>query len=145
MSQFGKFRIGKPPLPANGQFVNLLDTTRFDYDRGPFSATSAPGDRRGRLAGRRVRGFVKPTGANVVVRLKLLTNPDGTTGAAFEDDTTADAGGMTDGVVTVTDGTAQLIDWLPRTGDYKVECEASGTLTDLESDLSINNDESSGQ
>lgn len=116
-----------PTLPTANQHVVIFDTTRGCETIANAASAQAPGDHRRVFAGYRVKGAVACTTQNVTLKLELMTNPAGTTAAtAFEEDTTATSSGS----VTITAGTTSLIDWLPRTGDYRVRVVAGATAPD---------------
>lgn len=112
------------PLPANSGHSYLLDTTCWN-DR-PWvigAASGVPGKSRGQLAGKRVTGTITPTGQTITVTFELLTNPSGTTSAAWE----ADANIGTSGAFTVASTVTQPFSWLPPTTDYRIRVTAGAT------------------
>jgi len=115
------------PIPAASQSVPLIDTTTWN-DAGPWASTATtpgPGKSRGQLDGLRWTGTVRPAGQAVTVTFKLLTNPSGTTNAAFETDT--NVSNTVAGVATVAAGSTFTFSWLPVTPDYRIEVLAGGT------------------
>lgn len=127
------------PLPANSQTVPLIDSTYWNY-LPPWTSIATvpgPGKSRGQLAGRRVTGTISPTVQNVTLRFLILTNPVGTTNAAWELDTNV-SGTSSTGSVVVSAGATQPFSWLPATPDFKIEVLAGATApTALHSTLVI--------
>lgn len=115
-------------LPGNSQIVPVIDTTYWN-NTAPWAAAAsaaAPGKSRGALGGYRVTGSVACTGQNVTLTFQILTNPSGTTNAAFEADTNVSGTGGT-GAVTVVAGTTQPFSWLPTTPDWRIIITAGAT------------------
>lgn len=116
------FTPSMPTLTAN-QFTYPLDSTkRMIVAPTASAAAQAPGSYRHAYAGGRVRMTIKAD-QTMTATLQLYTDPTSSAAAGFETDTTA----QSSGVVTVTGGTTQIIDWAPRTNDYRVQLQAGGT------------------
>lgn len=127
------------PVPANSQTVPLIDTTYWN-DTGPWASTATtpgPGKSRGQLGGCRVTGTITPGGQAATLRFLILSNPSGTTNAAFELDTNV-SGTSSTGSVSVSSNATQPFSWLPPTPDWRIEVLAGGTApTTLRSTLVI--------
>lgn len=116
------------PVPTLNQTVPLIDSTYWN-DAPPWTSiatTPGPGKSRGQLAGRRITGSVNPTVQGITLRFLILTNPTGTTNAAFELDTNV-SGTSSTGSVAVAAGATQPFSWLPSTPDWRIEVLAGGT------------------
>lgn len=125
----GNISLSNPAaLPGNSQIVPLIDTTYWrDTGNWPAAASAAaPGKSRGQLGGYRITGTVKPTGQSVTVTFQILTNPTGTTSAAFEADVNVSGTGGT-GSVVVASGSTQPFSWLPPTPDWRIIITAGAT------------------
>lgn len=133
------------PIPTLNQSVPLIDSTRWN-DQPPWTSTGTtpgPGKSRGQLGGRRLTGHVRPTTQGVTVTFKLLTQPSGTTNAAFETDT--NVSNTTGGVATVAAGATFVFSWLPTTPDWRIEVLAGGTAPSaLDSSIIITPHRTSG-
>jgi hypothetical protein len=115
-------------LPGNSQKTPLVDSTTWNAG-GPWAPTTtlpAPDKSRGQLAGVRVTGTITPVTQGVTLTFELLTNPSGTTSAAFEADVNVSGTGGT-GSVSIAAGATQPFDWLPLTPDWRVYVTAGGT------------------
>jgi hypothetical protein len=130
---------GKPALPGNSQHTLLFDTTRGCLNRdSSFVATAAapvPGtEKGGGYRGKTVTCWVKPTGQSITAVFEALTDPDGTTAAAFEQDVDAPGGGS----VVVAAGDAQPFEWTPKYAHYRCRLVAGGTApSDLDGEAWI--------
>lgn len=115
-------------LPGNSQKTPLIDSTTWNAD-GPWAPTAtlpAPGKSRGQLAGVRVTGTITPVTDAVTLTFELLTNPSGTTNAAFEADVNVAGTGGT-GSITVAAGATQPFSFLPSTPDWRIYVLAGAT------------------
>lgn len=112
------------PVPANSGHSYVYDSTKWnDIPWVAGTASAAPGKSRGQLKGRRVTGTVTPVTQDITLVFEILTNPDGTTSAAWEQDVNGPGGGS----VAVTAGTTQPYSWLPFTGDHRIRIAAGAT------------------
>ncbi len=144
MHNIGPITLGTnaTPLPGNSQHTYVVDSTRFN-DGGwtAGAAAAAPGKNRGVLGGSRIAGTILPTGQAVTVIYELLTDYDGTTAAAFEQDTNGPGGGSQ----VVAAGTTQPFSWLPHAVDYRIRILAGATApTTLKTTCQIVWDRSAG-
>lgn len=133
-------------LPGNSQKTPLIDSTYWNYAPhwAPATNIPAPGFSRGALGGRRITGTVLPTVQNVTLSFYLLTNPSGTTNAAWELDINV-SGTSGTGSVTVTAGSTQPFSWLPPTPDFLIVVAAGATApTALRSTLEMVTGRTSG-
>lgn len=115
-------------LPGNSQIVPVIDTTYWD-NAPPWAAAAsaaAPGKSRGALGGKRVTGSITPGGQAVTLTFQIMSNPGGTTSAAFEADTNVSGTGGT-GAVSVASNATQPFSWLPATADWRIIVTAGGT------------------
>jgi len=116
-------------LPTASQKTPLVDTTYVNGAAGLWAPTATlpgPGTSRAQYAGCRITGTITPTVQDVTLTFEILTNPTGTTSAAYEADTTVAGTGGT-GAVTVTAGTTQPFDFRPTTPDWRIYVTAGGT------------------
>lgn len=118
-------------IPANSQITPLIDTTYWN-DTGPWASAAsaaAPGKSRGQLAGMRVTLTYLCVTDNSTVTFQIMTNPSGTTNAAFEADANLDGNGgaMVNGVLTAVAGTTYPVSWLPVTPDWRIIITAGAT------------------
>lgn len=114
-----------PAIPANSQVAPIIDTT-YLWNQAQWSSaasSAAPGLCRNMLAGRRVVGTVGSTGQAFTIKFEILTNPSGTTAAAFETDINAPGGGS----FSIAASSTQPISWLPPTPDWRITATAGGT------------------
>lgn len=115
-------------LPGNSQIVPIIDTTYWQAGGtwGPAASAAAPGLSRGQLAGARITGSVTPTGQNVTITFQILSNPAGTTSAAFEADVNV-SGTSGTGSATITAASTFTYSWLPVTPDWRIIITAGAT------------------
>lgn len=144
MHNIGPITLGTnaTPLPGNSQHTYVVDSTRFN-DGGwtAAAAASAPGKNRGVLGGSRCAGTILPVGQAVTAVFEVLTDYDGTTSAAFEQDTNGPGGGS----IAIAAGTTQPYSWLPPAVDWRIRVLAGATApTALRTSTQIVWDRSAG-
>lgn len=133
-------------LPGNSQITPVIDTTYWNDSPpwAPAAAAAPPGKSRGQLAGGRITGTITPVAQNATVTFLLLTDPSGTTAAAFEADVNVSGTGGT-GSAVITAGSTFTYSWLPTSPDWRVIVTAGATgPTALRTTVNIIWDRTSG-
>jgi hypothetical protein len=130
------------PLPANLGHTYAFDSTL--YNNGGWVATAAsaaPGKDRGFLGGYRMTGTILPITQGLTLFFEILTNPGGTTSAAWEQDTSGPDGGTK----VVAAATTYQWSWLPAAADYRVRAVAGAAAPSaIQSSVVVVKDRTSG-